>query len=219
MAEKAPAKGQKKPDAKGKGGASLIGKGGVSDKVVTKSFKAQPYQAKYRSEVMDSLKKKFSYKNTMQIPRIMKVTINRGVGEAGVNPKALDSTVEEMYLISSQRPTIKKAKKSISNFKLRQGSPVGCMVTLRGSRMWAFIGKLIDTALPRIRDFKGLSPHSFDGRGNYTFGIKEQLIFPEIDYDKVDKTRGFNVSIVTTATTDEQAKALLAFIGFPFREN
>jgi large subunit ribosomal protein L5 len=217
MAEKKPQAQSKKGDSKS--GPSLIGKSGVSDKVQTKDLKIQPYQTKYKSEIIDQLRKQFNYENIMQVPKIVKISINRGVGKATANTKALDSTVEEIYLISQQRPTIKKAKKSIANFKLRAGVPVGCMVTLRGSRMWAFVGKLIDQALPRIRDFKGLSPHSFDGRGNYTFGIKEQLIFPEIDYDKVDKTRGFNVSIVTSAHTDEEARALLKAIGFPFREN
>ncbi|NLI40885.1 MAG: 50S ribosomal protein L5 [Caldisericales bacterium] len=217
MAEKKPQAQPKKGDSKG--APSLIGKGGVSDKVKTKDLKVQPYQAKYKGEIISQLMKQFKYENVMQVPGIVKISINRGVGEATANPKALDSTVEEIFLISQQRPTIKKAKKSIANFKLRAGVPVGCMVTLRGNRMWAFVGKLIDQALPRIRDFKGLSPHSFDGRGNYTFGIKEQLIFPEIDYDKVDKTRGFNVSIVTSARTDEEARALLKAIGFPFREN
>ncbi len=217
MAEKKPQAVPKKGD---KGGApSLIGKGGVSEKVKTKVFKTQAYQGKYKDEVVKAMTKQFGYGNVMEVPKLVKISVNRGVGEATVNPKALDSTVEEMYLITSQRPTIKKAKKSVANFKLRQGQAIGCMVTLRGNRMWAFVGKLIDTALPRIRDFKGLSPHAFDGRGNYTFGIKEQLIFPEIDYDKVDKTRGFNVSITTTAKTDEEARALLAAIGFPFREN
>ncbi len=198
---------------------SQVSKGGVSPKVKTKIAAKNDYIDKYNNDVAPALMKKFSYKSSMQIPKIVKVVFNRGVGEVTFNPKALDSTVDEMYLITNQRPIIKHAKKSIANFKLREGMPIGCMVTLRGNRMYAFIKKLIEEALPRIRDFKGLSPHSFDGRGNYTFGVKEQLIFPEIDYDKVDKTRGFNVSFVTTAESDEEARELLGLIGLPFREN
>ena len=216
MAEKKP---QVSKKGESKGGPSLVGKDGVSDKIKTKTFGVQSYLAKYKGEVAPAMMKKFNYGNIMETPKVMKITVNRGVGEATVNPKALDSTVEEMYLITGQRPVIKKAKKSIANFKLRAGNAVGCMVTLRGSRMYAFMQKLVDSALPRIRDFKGLPKNSFDGRGNYTFGIKEQLIFTEIDYDKVDKTRGFNVSINTSAKTDEEARTLLTLMGFPFREN
>ena len=204
------------PAAKGKAGTAA--KGGVAESMKTKTFGPQAYADKYRSQVVQTLMKRFKYDNVMMVPKIIKITVNRGVGEYVVNPKALDSTVDEMYLITSQRPSIRKAKKSVANFKIRIGNPIGCMVTLRGNRMYAFAQKLCETALPRIRDFKGLSPHAFDGRGNYTFGIKEQLIFPEIDYDKVDKTRGFNVSICTSARTDEECKALLELIGFPFRE-
>ncbi|MCK5744492.1 MAG: 50S ribosomal protein L5 [Caldisericia bacterium] len=198
---------------------SVVSKGGVSPKVKTKKLARNEYVDKYLSDVKPALMKKFGYKSSMQIPKIIKVVFNRGVGEVTFNPKALDSTVDEMFLITEQRPIIKHAKKSIANFKLREGMPIGCMVTLRGNRMYSFIKKLVEDALPRIRDFKGLSPHSFDGRGNYYFGVKEQLIFPVIDYDKVDKTRGFNVSFVTTANTDEEARELLGLIGLPFREN
>ncbi|HOO97258.1 MAG TPA: 50S ribosomal protein L5 [Caldisericia bacterium] len=207
-----------KQQKQGQQGKSAVAKVGVSSKVVTKKLPKCNYIDKYRSEVVEALMKRFNYDNVMQVPRFVKMSVNRGVGEVTVNPKAMDSTVDELYIITQQRPTIRKAKKSIANFKLREGMAIGCMVTLRGNQMYSFMEKLIETALPRIRDFKGLPPNSFDGRGNYTFGIREQLIFPEIDYDKVDKTRGFNVSIVTTARTDEEAKALLELMGFPFRD-
>lgn len=172
---------------------------------------------KYKNEVPAQLKKKLNYKNIMEIPRLEKITVNRGVGEATQDIKAIDRSMEELYLITKQKPVVKRAKVSIANFKVRKGQPVGVMVTLRGKRMYTFFEKLINTALPRIRDFKGLNPHSFDGHGNYTFGIKEQLIFTEIDYNKVDKIRGMNITICTTAKTDEAAKALLETSGFPFR--
>lgn len=213
MAEAKPAA---KPQAKGKGTVAV--KGGVAEAMKTKTFPPQPYTDKYQKDVVPALMKRFKFDNVMMVPRIMKITVNRGVGEYVVNPKSMDSTVDEIFLITGQRPSIRKAKKSIANFKIRIGNPIGCMVTLRSKRMYAFAQKLCEVALPRIRDFKGLSPHAFDGRGNYTFGIKEQLIFPEIDYDKVDKTRGFNVSICTSARTDEECKALLELMGFPFRE-
>lgn len=172
---------------------------------------------KYKVEVVPALMKKFQYSNVMQVPKIVKVVVNRGVGEATVDVKILDKCLEELFLITHQKPFIRKAKKSIANFKLRKGQPIGVMTTLRGDRMYHFLEKLIEVALPRIRDFKGLSPNSFDGRGNYTFGIREQLIFTEIDYNKVDKIRGMNVSIITTAENDESSRALLEAYGLPFR--
>lgn len=214
----AEAKGAKPAAKPAKKGTVTAVKGGVAESMKTKAMGSQAYTDKYRSQVVPALMKRFKYDNVMMVPKLIKITFNRGVGEYVVNPKAMDSTVDEMFLITSQRPSIRKAKKSIANFKIRIGNPIGCMVTLRGNRMYAFSQKLCEVALPRIRDFKGLSPHAFDGRGNYTFGIKEQLIFPEIDYDKVDKTRGFNVSICTSAKTDEECKALLELMGFPFRE-
>jgi large subunit ribosomal protein L5 len=214
----AEAKGGKPAAKPAKKGTVAVAKGGVAESMKTKAMGRQTYIDKYRTDVVSTLMKRFKYDNVMMVPKLVKITVNRGVGEYVVNPKAMDSTVDEMYLITGQRPSIRKAKKSIANFKIRAGNPIGCMATLRGNRMFAFAQKLCETALPRIRDFKGLSPHAFDGRGNYTFGIKEQLIFPEIDYDKVDKTRGFNVSICTSAKTDEECKALLELIGFPFRE-
>ena len=173
---------------------------------------------KYKKEVPEQLKKKLNYENVMEIPKLVKITVNRGVGEATQDIKAIDHSMEELFLITKQKPVIRRAKVSIANFKVRKGQPIGVMVTLRGKRMYSFLEKLINTALPRIRDFKGLDPHSFDGHGNYTFGIREQLIFPEIDYNKVDKIRGMNITICTTAKNDEEAKALLEAFGFPFRK-
>ncbi len=177
-----------------------------------------PLKEKYENEVKKRMMEKFGYKNIMQVPKIVKISVNRGVGDANDDPKAMEKTIQEFVLITHQRPVVTRAKRSIASFKIREGAPIGCRVTLRGNNMYVFMEKLIDTALPRIRDFKGLSPNAFDGRGNYTFGIREQLIFPEIDYDMIDKVRGFNVTITTTAKTDEEAKALLEFMGFPFRE-
>jgi large subunit ribosomal protein L5 len=162
--------------------------------------------------------KRFNYRSPMQVPRVEKVVINMGVGEAVQNPKVLDGAMEDLTLISGQKPVVTRAKKSIAGFKLREGMPIGCKVTLRGDRMYHFLDKLINIALPRVRDFRGVSPKSFDGRGNYTLGLKEQLIFPEIDYDKVDKVRGMDVIIVTTAETDEEGRELLQALGMPFRK-
>jgi large subunit ribosomal protein L5 len=173
---------------------------------------------KYRNEVAPALAKEFGIKNPMAIPKIEKIVINMGVGEAIGNSKILDTAVEELKSISGQKPVITKAKKSIAAFKLRQGMSIGTMVTLRGDRMYEFLDRLISVALPRVRDFRGISPKAFDGRGNYTLGVREQLIFPEIDFNKVDKTRGMNISIVTTAKNDEQARALLKALGMPFRQ-
>jgi large subunit ribosomal protein L5 len=172
---------------------------------------------KYANEVAPVLMEKFKYSSVMQIPRIEKVVLNMGVGDAIQNAKALDAAVGELGIIAGQKPVITKAKKSISNFKLREGMSIGAKVTLRGERMWAFLDKLMNVNLPRVRDFRGISPKAFDGRGNYSLGIKEQLIFPEIDYDKVDKIRGMDITIVTTAPTDEEAFELLKQMGMPFR--
>ena len=158
------------------------------------------------------------YKNTMQVPRVEKIVLNMGVGEATQNAKALDAAVEDLQIITGQKPIIRRAKKSIAGFKLRENMPIGTKVTLRGARMYEFLDRLLSTALPRIRDFRGLSPKSFDGRGNYSFGVTEQLIFPEIEYDKVDKIRGMDITIVTTAKTDEEGRDLLKRFGFPFKE-
>jgi len=174
---------------------------------------------KYEKEVVPHLMKHFKYKNKMQVPRLEKVVVNMGVGEAVQNPKDLDKAVEELTQITGQHPIITKAKKSISAFKIREGMKIGCMVTLRGARMYAFLDKFFHVVLPRIRDFRGTNPKSFDGRGNYSIGLKEQLIFPEIDYNKVDKTRGMDVTIVTTSKTDEEARELLRALGLPFRKD
>ena len=171
----------------------------------------------YSNEIVPQLTKEFSYKNVMQVPRIEKVVVNMGLGEAIQNVKILDSAVEELAAITGQKAVITKAKKSIAGFKLRQGMPIGCMVTLRKEKMFEFLDRLINIALPRVRDFKGVSGKGFDGRGNYSLGVKEQLIFPEISYDKIDKIKGLNITIVTTAKTDEESKALLRLFGMPFR--
>lgn len=171
----------------------------------------------YKQEITPKLIDKFQYKNVMQVPKVEKVIINIGVGEAIQNPKALDAAVNDLTLISGQKPVITKAKKSIAGFKLREGMSIGCKVTLRGERMYLFLDKLINIVLPRVRDFRGVSPQAFDGRGNYSLGIKEQTIFPEIEYDKIDKIRGMEVVIVTTAKTDEEARELLKSMGMPFR--
>ena len=172
----------------------------------------------YKTELVPALQKKFNYTNVMQAPRLEKVVINVGLGEAISNPKAIDATIGDIMTISGQRPIITRAKKSIAGFKLRAGMPIGVKVTLRGERMFEFIDRLLTVAIPRIRDFQGVSAKSFDGRGNYTLGIKEQLIFPEINYDKIDKLRGMDIVFVTTARTDEEAKELLRGFGMPFRD-
>jgi len=175
-------------------------------------------QALYQEQVVGELMKKFSYTTVMQVPRIEKVVINMGLGEATQNPKVIDSAVADLTLICGQKPVVTRAKKSIAQFRVRQGMPIGTKVTLRGERMFFFMDKLMNVALPRVRDFRGVSPRAFDGRGNYTLGLREQLIFPEIDYDKVDKVRGLEVVVVTTAKTDEEARALLTLLGMPFRQ-
>jgi large subunit ribosomal protein L5 len=170
----------------------------------------------YNKEVIPALRKSFDFKNVMQVPHIEKVVINIGVGEALDNPKALEAAVSDLIIITGQKPVMNKARKSIANFKLREGRLIGAKVTLRGDRMWAFLDRLINTALPRVRDFRGVSANAFDGRGNYTLGLRDQLIFPEIEYDKIDKLRGMEVTIVTTAKTDDQARSLLRLLGMPF---
>lgn len=175
-------------------------------------------EQKYKETVTPSLMKKFGYKSVMQVPVIDKVVINMGIGEAIANPKLLDEAVAELTQITGQKPVVTKAKKSIANFKLREGMPIGCKVTLRAEKMYDFLDKLMNISLPRVRDFRGVSDTSFDGRGNYTLGIKEQLIFPEIDYDKVNKVRGMDIVIVTTAKTNDEAKALLSEMGMPFKK-
>lgn len=173
---------------------------------------------RYQQEISPALMKKFEYKSPMQVPKVEKVVINMGVGEAVQNSKVLDNAVEDLTLISGQKPVITRAKKSIAGFKLREGMPIGTKVTLRGERMYHFLDKLINVALPRVRDFRGISPKAFDGRGNYTLGLKEQLVFPEIEYDKIDKVRGMDIVIVTTADSDEEARELLTQMGMPFRK-
>src|ERR671939_1870916 len=174
---------------------------------------------RYVKDVVPALRKEFGYKNVMAVPKIEKVVVNMGLGEATANAKLVDTGADELARIPAQRPVPRRAKKSIAAFKVRKGMPIASMVTLRGERMWEFLDRLMTIALPRVRDFKGVSPRGFDGRGNYTLGLRDQLLFPEIDYMKVDKARGMNVSVVTTAKTDEEARKLLQFIGMPFRQN
>lgn len=170
----------------------------------------------YSGEIKDAMMKKFGYKNIMQVPKLEKIVINMGVGEAKENKKALDTAIADLEIISGQKPVVTRARKSVANFKLREGMPIGCKVTLRGERMYEFADRLINLALPRVRDFRGVSQNSFDGRGNYALGIKEQLIFPEIEYDKIDKVRGMDIAFVTTAKTDEESRELLTLMGAPF---
>jgi large subunit ribosomal protein L5 len=173
-------------------------------------------QEKYNNEVVPALRKSFDLKNVMEVPRIQKVVVNIGMGEAMDNPKAMEAAVSDLTIITGQKPVMTKARKSIANFKLREGRLIGTKVTLRGDRMWAFLDRLMNTALPRVRDFRGVSGNAFDGRGNYTLGLRDQLIFPEIEYDKIDKLRGMEVTIVTTAKNDDQARTMLQLLGMPF---
>ena len=172
----------------------------------------------YKNEIVAGMTKKFGYKNVMEVPKLDKIVINMGVGEAKDNAKALETAIKDLEIIAGQKPVVTKAKKSIANFKLREGMSIGCKVTLRGSKMYEFADRLINLALPRVRDFRGVNPNAFDGRGNYSLGIKEQLIFPEIKYDKVDKVRGMDIIFVTTAKTDEESRELLTQFGMPFRK-
>lgn len=173
----------------------------------------------YQEKVVAKLTEQFSYKNVHEVPKLVKITVNRGLGEASQNAKALEASVNELAIITGQKPVVTRAKKAIAGFKIRQGMPVGVMVTLRADRMYNFLDRLVNLALPRIRDFRGISPKSFDGRGNYTLGLREQLIFPEIEYDSIDAIRGMDISIITTANTDEEGRALLKELGMPFRES
>lgn len=179
----------------------------------------QRLKSVYEETIVPKLKEQFGYTNIHQVPKVVKITVNRGLGEASQNARALESSLDEIATITGQKPVVTRAKKAIAGFKLRQGMPVGVMVTLRSERMYAFLDRLISLALPRIRDFRGISPRSFDGRGNYSLGVREQLIFPEIDYDSIDQLRGLDISIVTTANTDEEARALLTEMGMPFRSS
>ena len=174
-------------------------------------------QEQYKTEIVPRLKEKFGYRNVMQVPRLSKIVVNMGLGDAIENVKVIETAADEIAIITGQKPVVTKARKSIANFKLREGVPIGVMVTLRRDRMYHFLDKLIAIALPRVRDFKGVSPRGFDGRGNYTLGIKEQIMFPEVNYDKIDKIRGMNITIVTTARTDEEGLELLRLMGIPFR--
>jgi large subunit ribosomal protein L5 len=222
---------------KGGGGKDGAQKGGGKDKGGKDKGKGKPSEASaaseevekldpnyrprlrlhYKKSVTAALTKKFSYKNPMMVPRLSKVVINMGLGAAVGNPKIIDSAVEDMRSIAGQKPVVTRARKSIATYKLRENLPIGVMVTLRGERMWEFVDRLVTFSLPRVRDFKGVSPKGFDGKGNYTMGLKEQIIFPEIDYDKIDVVKGMNISFVTTARTDEEGRALLAELGVPFR--
>jgi large subunit ribosomal protein L5 len=172
---------------------------------------------KYQAELVPALMKRFGYKNHMQVPRLQKIVVNMGLGEAVANPKLIDAAVSELTALTGQKPVVTRAKKAIATFKLREGMPIGAMVTLRRERMWEFLDRLVSIALPRVRDFRGTSPKAFDGSGNYTLGLREQIVFPEIDFDKVEKIKGMNITFVTTAETDGEAKELLATLGMPFR--
>ncbi|WP_020406341.1 50S ribosomal protein L5 [Hahella ganghwensis] len=176
------------------------------------------YKELYQKEVVPTLMKEFSYNNVMQVPRIQKITLNMGVGEALGDKKQIDAAVADLEAITGQKAMVTKARKSVAGFKIRQGFPIGCKVTLRGERMWEFMERLVDIALPRVRDFRGINGKSFDGRGNYSMGVKEQIIFPEIDYDKIDKVRGMDITVTTSAATDAEGKALLSAFNFPFRK-
>ncbi len=184
------------------------------------SAKAAPrLKQRYRAEILPALREQFSYGNVMQVPGVVKVVVNMGVGEAARDAKLMDGAVRDLTAITGQKPLVQKARKSIAQFKLREGMPIGAKVTLRGDRMWEFLDRLLSIALPRIRDFRGLSPKQFDGNGNYTFGLNEQSMFHEIDVDRIDRPRGMDITVVTTATNDEEGQALLRHLGFPFREN
>jgi large subunit ribosomal protein L5 len=218
-----PAKGPK--DAKG--GKPPKGEGGDAPRLAKKSEGTAPtgpreparLRIKYQQDVIPALKKEFGYTNVMAVPRITKVVVNMGLGEATQNVKVVDVGADELSRITGQKAAVRRAKKSIAQFKVRQGMPIGAMVTLRGERMYEFLDRLMNISLPRVRDFRGVSPKGFDGRGNYTLGLRDQLIFLEIDYLKVDKARGMNISVTTTAKTDEEARKLLQFLGMPFRQN
>ena len=217
--QQAKPKGEKKSD---KGGKRAKGEGSSSaseaSAIVSTTDAVPPrLRDKYRKDVIPALTKQFNYKNPMQVPRLEKIVLNMGLGAAVANPKIIDTAVEELKAIGAQKPVVTRSKKAIANFKLRAGLPIGAMVTLRRSRMWEFLDRLVTVALPRQRDFKGIPRKAFDGKGNYTLGLREQIIFPEIDYDKIDAIKGLNISFVTTAKSDEEGRALLQQLGMPFR--
>ncbi|WP_419997218.1 50S ribosomal protein L5 [Streptomyces boninensis] len=186
---------------------------------MTATTNAPRLKQRYRDDIAGKLKDEFSYENVMQIPGLTKIVVNMGVGDAARDSKLIDGAIKDLATITGQKPSVTKARKSIAQFKLREGQPIGAHVTLRGDRMWEFLDRLLSLALPRIRDFRGLSPKQFDGRGNYTFGLTEQVMFHEIDQDKIDRTRGMDITVVTTATNDDEGRALLRHLGFPFKEN
>ena len=190
----------------------------MSDSTMTQAPEAR-LRVKYRDEIKGKLQDEFGYANAMQVPGLVKVVVNMGVGEAAKDSKRIEGAVRDLTAITGQKPVVTKARKSIAQFKLREGMPIGCHTTLRGDRMWEFLDRLVTVALPRIRDFRGLSPKQFDGRGNYTFGLNEQSMFHEIDQDKIDHVRGMDITVVTTATNDDEGRALLRHLGFPFKEN
>jgi large subunit ribosomal protein L5 len=213
MADAKP-QGEKREKKQKKGGEESAPK----EKVVSTAAAVAPrFIAKYKNDITPALVKQFSYKNPNQVPRLQKIVVNMGLGAAVTNPKIIDAAVEEMKAITGQKPVVTRSKKAIASFKLRAGLPIGVMVTLRKERMWEFLDRLVTLALPRTRDFRGVSRKAFDGKGNYTLGLKEQIIFPEINYDRIDVIKGLNVSFVTTAKTDEEGRALLAHLGMPFR--
>ncbi len=232
MADEKKPKGEQKPRAeksgekagakaksakKGKGAERSAGSDAAAEAKVTVEAIAPRLREKYKELVIPALTKQFSYKNPMQVPKLQKIVINMGLGAAVANPKIIDTGVEDLKAISGQKPVVTRAKKAIANFKLREGIPIGAMVTLRSARMWEFLDRLVTVAIPRTRDFKGVSRKAFDGKGNYTLGLREQIIFPEINYDKIDAIKGLNISFVTTAKTDEEGRALLQQLGMPFR--
>jgi large subunit ribosomal protein L5 len=202
---------------KGKEKADKKDQAEKAEVVSTAQLEAPRFHAKYREEVVPALVKQFGYKNAMQVPRLQKIVINMGLGAAVANPKIIDTAVDELSAFTGQKPIVTRAKKAIAGFKLRAGIPIGAMVTLRSARMWEFLDRLVTLALPRVRDFRGVSRKAFDGKGNYTLGLKEQIIFPEINYDRIDVVKGLNISFVTTANTDEEGRALLQHLGMPFR--
>ena len=218
------AKGQaeKKPAAAKKGGEKGQKKGKPVETGPAPKYKREQsprLKRQYNDSVKPTMMKEFEYQSVMEVPRLVKITLNMGLGRANQEPKIIDNAIEELKAIAGQAPVVCKAKKDIANYKLRKGQKIGVMVTLRAERMWEFLDRLVNISLPRVRDFRGVSPRGFDGRGNFTMGLKDQLLFPEIDYMKVDKARGMNISVVTTAKTDEEARRLLALIGMPFRTN
>jgi large subunit ribosomal protein L5 len=214
---KQPAAGEAKQPKKSKGGAEAKAAETMVDERPSGPKEPARLQTFYRDQVMKDLTQQFGYQSAMQVPRIEKIVVNMGVGEAVADKKIMDNAVADMQKIVGQKPLVTKARKSVANFKIREGYPVGCKVTLRGARMYEFLDRLVNVALPRVRDFRGISARSFDGRGNYNMGVKEQIIFPEIEYDKIDAIRGMNITITTTAKSDAEAKALLAAFKFPFR--